>query len=326
VIQPCPWKQQATRKDEIMSRFRLLSSMVVMAVMATLVLAPTAHATFPDRNGLIAFTADTGSGAQIYTVRPNGHDLRQITHVDGEAIKPDWSPDGRRIAFALNECSIAIMNADGSDLTVLPSQTPGGCEADPSFTPDGSRLVFERYDPAIEDDAVWSMNLDGTDRRRITAPNVGAPDPNVSPDGGTVSFLGGNAKGINALFTASVDGSNLFRVTPYLGGVAFKHDWAPDGRHIVITTNADYPGGRSPNVATVAADGSDLLMLTTIDRAESGAFVGSYSPNGRWIVFRVENLATERFRLFKMRPDGSHRTLIADLPFAPRHIDWGPVP
>ncbi len=158
-----------------MSRFRLLSSMVVMAVMATLVLAPTAHATFPGRNGLIAFTADTGSGTQIYTVRPNGHGLRQITHVDGDAIKPDWSPDGRRIAFALNECSIAIMNADGSNLTVLPSQTPGGCEADPSFTPDGSRLVFERYDPSIEDDAVWSMNLDGTDRQPITS--AGAPIP-----------------------------------------------------------------------------------------------------------------------------------------------------
>lgn len=79
-------------------------------------------------------------------------------------------------------------------------------------------------------------------------------------------------------------------------------------------------------MATVAADGSGLQMLTTIDRAESGAFAGSYSPNGRWIVFRIENLATERFQLFKMRPDGSNRTLIADLPFAPRHIDWGSPP
>ena len=67
-----------------------------------LAVAPSALATFPGRNGLIAFYSDTGAGAQIFTVRPNGHDLRQITHIDGDAVRPDWSPDGRRIAFELD--------------------------------------------------------------------------------------------------------------------------------------------------------------------------------------------------------------------------------
>jgi hypothetical protein len=54
----------------------------------------TAHATFPGRNGLIAFQSLTGAGVQIFTVRPNGHDLRQITFLSGNAIAADWSPDG----------------------------------------------------------------------------------------------------------------------------------------------------------------------------------------------------------------------------------------
>ncbi len=149
------------------------------------------------------------------------------------------------------------MNADGSNLTVLPSQTPGGCEADPSFTPNGSRLVFERYDPSIEDDAVWSMNLDGTDRQPITS--AGAPDPNVSPDGKTVSFLGG-PEDATALFTAALDGSNLFQVTPAIG-VAFKHDWAPDGRHLAITDNAN-DLSKPANIATIRPDGTGLRYLT----------------------------------------------------------------
>jgi Tol biopolymer transport system component len=153
---------------------------------------------------------------------------------------------------------------------------------------------------------------------------VGAPDPNVSPDGGTVSFLGGeNARHLNALFTASLDGSNVFRVTPYLGGVAFKHDWAPDGRQIVIATNADYPDHNSPNVATIRPDGSHLRMLTHYTGGEKGAYAGSYSPNGRWIVFRVENVERESFRLFRMHPDGTHRKLIRKFPFASRNSDWG---
>jgi Tol biopolymer transport system component len=303
-----------------MRTLRLLACTAGMAVTATLVLAPAAHATFPARNGRIAFMADTGTGSQIYTVRPNGHDLRQISHVDGEAIKPDWSPDGRRIAFALNECSIAIMNADGGDMSVLPSQTPGGCEADPSFTPDGSRLVYERYDPSTEDDAVWSMNLDGSDRQRITS--AGAPDPNVSPDGRMVSFLAG-PENATALFTAGLDGSHLFQVTPSIG-VSFKSDWAPDGRHLLISDNANNPE-RPGNLATVRPDGTGLRYLTDFQDPARRAYAGSYSPDGNWIVFRIEDHG--RYGLYRMRPAGgpAHRILGLSS-FKPVATDWGAAP
>jgi Tol biopolymer transport system component len=283
---------------------------------------PATRATFSARNGRIAFQVEKRSGTAIYTIKPNGTGLRRLTPRKGEAINPDWSPNGRRIASNFNECRVAIMRADGSDRRVLPSKTPGGCEGDPSFTPDGSRLVYERFDPP-HDDAVWSMNVDGTDRKRITAADVGGPDPNVSPDGGTVSFLSEKGKRGNALFTASLDGSNVFRVTPYMG-VGFKQDWAPDGRHIVITTHVDSP--RSANVATIRPDGSHLRMLTHYKGGEKGALAGSYSPNGRWIAFRFENSKREKFRLYKMRPNGTHRKLIRRFPFATSFIDWGPRP
>lgn len=297
----------------------LVAAVAAIAVVGILAIGGPAQATFHARNGRIAFQVEKRSGTAIYTTKPNGTGLRRLTPRKGEATTPDWSPNGRRIAFSFNECRVAIMRANGTHRTVLPSKTPGGCETDPSFTPDGSRLVYERFDPP-DDDAVWSMNLDGTDRQRITS-GEGAADANVSPDGGTVSFLRGNAKHVNALFTASLDGSNLFQVTPYLG-VGFKHDWAPDGRHIVITTHVDSP--RSANVATVRPDGSQLRMLTHYKGGEKAALAGSYSPNGRWIVFRFENPKQEKFRVYKMRPNGSHRKLIRRFPFATRNLDWGP--
>ena len=312
--------------DKHQTRRRLAALVAVAGATSLGVLAagpPATHATFPARNGRIAFQVDKGSGYEIYTIKPNGTGLRRLTHVKGDATAADWSPNGSRIAFSLdrpNECRVAIMSADGSDRRVLPSKTPGGCEGDPSFTPDGSRLLYERFDPP-HDDAIWSMNLDGTDRQRITAPDVGGPDPNVSPNGRKVSFLHSKAKDVNALFTASLDGSNVFRVTPFLG-VGFKQDWAPDGRHMVITTHVDSP--KSANVATVRPDGSQLRMLTDYKGGEKAALVGSYSPNGRWIVFRFENSKREKFRLLKMHPDGSHRKLIRRFPFATSFIDWGP--
>ena len=64
-----------------------------------------AHATFPGLNGRIAFQAQANPGphVQVYTVRPNGHDLRQVTNfTDADALKPDWSPDGRQIVFEID--------------------------------------------------------------------------------------------------------------------------------------------------------------------------------------------------------------------------------
>ena len=293
--------------------------------MATFALAPAASATYPDRNGLIVFQADTGSGYQIYTVKPNGHDLRQITHLDGDALHADWSPDGRRIAFAVQteaDCSnLAIMNADGSQLAIV-AHGPGICEGEPSFTPDGSRLVFERYDAATNVDALWSMKLDGSDRQMIIAPPNGATDPNVSPDGRTLSFVGFNGQDLGqALFTVRMDGTGLTRLTSYATDVAIKQDWAPDGRHLVYTDNAD-TFDRPANVITIRPDGTGSRGVTHYESPDRRAYVGSYSPDGQWIIFRLEDHGS--YALYRVRPDGSD--LHAILPFSslrPRGIDWG---
>ena len=162
-------------------------AIAILTILATLALAPGVGATSPDRNGRIAFQAQTDHGVQIFTVRANGHDLRQLTHVDGDAAGPDWSPDGRRIAFSLNECSVAVMDADGDNLDVIASD-PDLCQGDPSYTPDGSRLVYLRFDFALEVEEIWSMKTDGSDQRFVT--DLGGADPNVSPDGRKLSFKG----------------------------------------------------------------------------------------------------------------------------------------
>jgi Tol biopolymer transport system component len=301
---------------------RALVLAIIGAVLATAVLASTASATFPDRDGLLVFQAQTASGVQLFTMRPNGHGLRQITHIDGDALNPDWSPDGRRIAFAVNECSVGFVDPDGDHLTVIPPLPGDGvpgvdvCEGDPSFTPDGKRIVFIHFDFSADVEQVWSMNLDGSDRRVITG--SGAPDPNVSPNGEKLSFKGE----AGALFSTNLDGSGLKQISPTLD-IAYKHDWAPDGRHLVISDNAEPLPGESVNIATVRPDGTGFQYLTNFTDGRR-AFVGSYSPSGKWIVFRLED--NGRYALFRMRPDGGalHR-LTPFSEFRPRGTDWGPA-
>ena len=287
-----------------------------LTTLATLALAPAVSATFPDRNGLLAFQAETDDGVQIFTVRPNGHDLRQVTHVDGDASQPDWSPDGKRIAFAINECSTAVVDADGGNLTVIASD-PDLCQGDPSYAPDGSRIYYERFDFTTFVQGVWSMRPDGSDKTFVSA--AGGPDPNISPSGHLLSV-----KNVTdgALVVQNLDGSGLIQVSPSVS-VAYKHDWAPDGRRIVLSDNSE-PGPNDPvNIATVRPDGTDFRYLTHYT-GPIHAFVGSYSPDGQWIVFRLEKDGLNT--LYRIRPDGSDlHAILAASTFRPRNIDWGPA-
>ena len=112
-------------------------------------------------------------------------------------------------------------------------------------------------------------------------------------------------------------------MTEFKFGVAGKQDWAPDGRHLVFTKNGiGHPPGISANIVTIRSDGTDLRFLTRYEGGDVEAVVGSYSPDGRWIVFRLVDHGS--FGLYKMHPDGSHMKAILPLSeFRPSFISWG---
>ena len=83
--------------------------------------------------------------------------------------------------------------------------------------------------------------------------------------------------------------------------------------------------GTTANIATIRPDGTHLRFLTHYQGGDVQALVGSYSPDGRWIVFRLEDHGLSG--LYKIRPDGSHMRVILPLSsFKPRFIDWGAKP
>jgi Tol biopolymer transport system component len=216
------------------------------------------------------------------------------------------------------------MNADGRDMHVLPHPPGGECDGQPSFTPNGRRIVFGSFNPTTDDEAIWIERLDGSHQRRITTSPFGhGTDPNVSPDGTKITFVAFNLEELGqGLIRTSLHGTNSQLLLPYSTDVAVKHDWAPNGRRIVFTDNADR-FEKAANIATIRPNGDGLRYLTHFTDPELRAYAGSYSPDGRWIVFRLESHG--RYALMRMRPDGSHRRVILPLSdFRPRFIDWGP--
>lgn len=193
----------------------------VLATATSLLAAPAAQATYPGANGRIAFERSTGS-----PYRPSAQIFRTCPGGMGEAL----------------------LAAPRGDLPTAPS-----------FSADGSRLVFERQ-ARIGYSSIRIARADGSGER--TVPGDGH-HPSLSPDGSRLALDSGGE-----VWTEALDGSRRTRV---IKGV--DPDFSPEGRRIAFVWDGD--------VYLVSATGHSALRLTT-DGNNAGA---SWSPSGKSIAF-----------------------------------------
>jgi Tol biopolymer transport system component len=309
---------------------RITRCMCAVAIAITSLLAAgPASATFPGRNGAIAFQGLFPPRGEIYSIRSVGIGFRRLEEHEGaNAYAPDWSPDGSRLVFSIDGEGIWMVDPRGTGLTQI--STIGGWAA---FTPDGTQLVYAcDGSDCPPTNGLFLMKADGSDApgiRLTTTPFTGGGqvnsegggdvNPAISPDGKTVTFVRQKEEGsLQALFAVDIDGTNAHMIVPYRLNVFNKHDWSPDGRRILFTGTVD----DRINVYTVAADGSHRRRITNASGSWA-AVAGSYSPDGAWIAFRYGNGERGIYRLMKMRADGSRRMTITTAPFPERMSDWG---
>jgi TolB protein len=282
-------------------------------------------------HGLIVYAQESSPDHyQLFTIRPNGSGARQITHVIN-AANADWAPNGKTIVAEVerkNGGGITLLSPTG---TLIRNLTPKGFQGQPSFSPDGKWIVYER-DIAGGNNGVWLMRSDGTGLRRVTRNPFGPAecgcdtDPNFSPDGKLITFVRiKTEERLQALFAVRPDGTGLRQVTPYSWNVATKHDWSPDGKLIVLTTNADYlHPNESANLTTIHPDGTGKTNLTKFTKGTENAFAGSFAPDGQQIIFRIES--GDSYSLAVIDRDGSNLRRLTTGKGRPRYIDWGTHP
>jgi TolB protein len=310
---------------------RLITLAGFCGILIALALPAGGGATVPGPNGLIVFRAVTNNGSsQLFTIGPDGTDQRQLTNLPGDALLPHWSPQSSRIVFEFDPanvvgndfCNIVTMNRNGGGLRILPLANGDQCENSPTFSADGHRIFYDGFD-GVSREAIFSMKLNGNDRRFVSdCQGTGVTDPEVSPDGTMISFTCFSDEG-QALFDANIDGSGLHQLTPFAAQVGNKADWSPDSQRIMFITAVDEgEPDAQVNTWTIARDGSDLEAVTSYPPGGTRAFGNSYSPDGQWIVLRIEQ--DDLNALFKIRPDGSDLTQITPFSsFRPRNMAWG---
>lgn len=105
---------------------------------------------------------------------------------------------------------------------------------------------------------IWSIRLDGSDRKRLTADKYADLQPQVSPDGQYLYFLS-NRSGQMSVWRSKTDGSEAQKLTD--GSDVFSVNPSPDGRFIYYTARAD--SVFSQHLWRAAADGKSPVKLTS---------------------------------------------------------------
>jgi Tol biopolymer transport system component len=279
---------------------------------------------------LVAFPEYDGS-AQVYSVRANGSDLKQLTHVpDGSAAgAPSVSPDGRTVAYTSNESGtfeLMLMSRSGTHQRTILTD-PDTDYLMPSWSPTGHRLVLSACDITVGFEG-WcdlvTVRRDGTHQATVVGGHRYHSGGQYSPDGRWIEFQSDRAGLVGAIWIVRSTGGTPRRVTPP-AMEAFLGTWTPDGRHILFADNCCQPHS---NLYTITRAGRHLRQLTHVP-VPHNAVNGSYSPDGRLIAFAGDALRPEgspKSDLFTMRADGTHVTRIVKSVGPVFQSSWSPVP
>lgn len=234
----------------------------------------------------IAFISNRSGNWDVYTINPDGTDLKALTiHVAGDHF-PRWIAGGTRLAFRSQrarddggwdrwEIDLDRTDAAAANLPARLNNPDAGMF--PEVHPSGSYLVNAAERDGEQDIYVWRFDGGG---ERALAPAPGLDyRPLFSPDGERVLFVSerdGNAE----IYTVAFDGSDLRRLTDSPGIDRYAR-WSPDGRRIGFVSDRD----GDLEVFVMDADGSAVRQLTH-NEAEDGEI--SWSPQGTKLAYRSD--------------------------------------
>lgn len=196
----------------------------------------------------------------IYTSKPDGSDIKQLTATPGYDAEATVSPNGKKIVFTSmrdGDLDLYVMDADGKNVKRL--TTDLGYDGGAFFSPDNKQIVYRAYHPKTEAQIarykqklaenlieptvfeLWTMNADGTNKRQITNFGVASFAPFFLPDGKRIIFATNNfatdkTKRNFDLAIVNADGTGLERVTFSEEFDGFPM-FSPDGKKLVFASN-----------------------------------------------------------------------------------------
>ena len=199
---------------------------------------------------------------------------------------------------------------------------------DPSWSPDGKRIVF-----VSDQDGNWEiyvMDADGGNQLNLTNNHRHNNNPSWSPNGERIAFASWDGKVINfainfEIYVMDADGGNQLSLTNN------RHDdwdpsWSPDGKRIAFASERDghfrSDFGITSEIYVMDADGQNEQRLT---ENRQNDWHPSWSPNGERIAFASDRKGDfENFDIYVMDADRGNQRSLTNNRRDDRHPSWSP--
>lgn len=194
----------------------------------------------------------------IFTVKPDGTDLQQLTETPGYDAEGTVSPDGKSIVFTSmrdGDLDLYRMDIDGKKVKRLTKDL--GYDGGAFYSPDGKMICYRAGRPKSPEEEktyrdllarnlvkpsrmeLFVMNADGTGKRQLTTNGAANFCPFFTPDGKKLIFASNvdDPRGRNFdLYLINLDGTGMERVTqdPTFDGFPM---FSPDGKRLLWAGN-----------------------------------------------------------------------------------------
>jgi len=290
-------------------------SVFVAALSLALVFAAPAWATYPGKAGPLVYSksnsSELGTTGGLVSHGPRvSQKPVALTTVPYDSM-PFFSADGRKIVFARDPdllaagSSIFIMNSDGSGAKQLTSGPR--LDGNPTISPDGEVVVFDRYEPGNNRSHLWSVKVDGTGLTQLTSGSDDESEPVFTPSGKRIVYTGNADQDARSdhsdIWAMAADGSNP---KVLVDGVRDESeaDVSPNGRSIVFSSNRNH----GPNLFIANAKGKRVRPVT---RNKGDCFRGRcyltpvFSPDGKHLASTGGGRYSDSLTVMKL--DGSQQ-------------------
>ena len=311
----------------------------------------------------IAYSSDNHHDLDIYSMKIDGSDAKQLTSAATDEIATDWkgaagTPEPAiaptpppfvppaasgpgKLLFSNTTYNdntpqhLFEFNADATNRReiVLPSNVRLSSEA--VWNADASKIAFIGSGPGAYQQ-LFVAGGNGSNAVPVLLPYDLQPvyyiPPTLSPDGTRLAFIAksrNSTSSTNALWVVGVDGSSP---TQLLGDNCYDSQWSPDGTRIAFSSPRDDASNSSSQIFTIRTDGTDLTRLSDSSAIPSMKYpVGdnyrpNWSPDARQLAFINYN-ANSPMSLWSVGADGAAQTqlFVADPNAAPFGTpQWSP--